>query len=168
MIALLESIKPQDDDFAELLKQLASDAGVPFEEEELKDAEPQIDLAEELREKWGVKSGDLWELKGKCTHKLLCGDSTKKEDVDRLMDGETCEVCLTDPPYSVNYDRSQAERGGDISAHASYVEVDLNPCDVLSFMALVPIINSGMNQLWFPHGRESQLVGKCLLMQQLS
>ena len=47
-----------------------------------------------------VKTGDLW-LLGK--HRLLCADSTKPEDVKRLMDGKKANVCITDPPYACNY-----------------------------------------------------------------
>jgi hypothetical protein len=61
------------------------------------DAEPQIDKAEELREKWGVEPGQLWELGD---HRLLCGDSTKKEDVERVMGGEKANLCFTSPPYN--------------------------------------------------------------------
>jgi len=60
------------------------------------DAEPQIDKAEELRAKWGVEPGQLWELGD---HRLLCGDSTKKEDVERVMGGERAGLCFTSPPY---------------------------------------------------------------------
>lgn len=62
------------------------------------DAEPQIDKAEELRAKWGVEPGQLWELGD---HRLLCGDSTKPEDVSRLMEGQKAEMVFTDPPYAL-------------------------------------------------------------------
>jgi len=62
------------------------------------DAEPQIDKAEELRVKWGVEPGQLWELGD---HRLLCGDSTKKEDVDRVMGGKKAAMVFTDPPYAL-------------------------------------------------------------------
>jgi DNA modification methylase len=36
-------------------------------------------------------------------HVLLCGDSTKKEDVERLMNGAKADMVFTDPPWNVNY-----------------------------------------------------------------
>jgi DNA modification methylase len=45
-----------------------------------------------------TKPGDLW-LLGK--HRLLCGDSGKVEDVDRLLDGAKIHLVNTDPPYGV-------------------------------------------------------------------
>jgi DNA modification methylase len=45
-----------------------------------------------------TKPGDLW-LLGK--HSLLCGDSGKAEDVDRLLDGAPIHMVNTDPPYGV-------------------------------------------------------------------
>ena len=65
------------------------------------DAEPQIDKADELREKWGVEPGQLWELGD---HRLLCGDSTKKEDVEKALGGASPLLMVTDPPYGVEYD----------------------------------------------------------------
>lgn len=47
-----------------------------------------------------TKPGDLWLLGN---HRLLCGDSTKKEDVEKLMNGEKADMVFTDPPYNVNY-----------------------------------------------------------------
>jgi DNA modification methylase len=43
--------------------------------------------------------GDVWQLGN---HRLMCGDSTSAEDVDKLMNGETADMWLTDPPYNVN------------------------------------------------------------------
>jgi DNA modification methylase len=45
-----------------------------------------------------TQSGDLWILGD---HQLLCGDSSKPEDVDRLLDGATIQLVNTDPPYNV-------------------------------------------------------------------
>lgn len=47
--------------------------------------------------------GTLYILGG---HRLLCGDSTKREDFERLMDGRKARLIFTDPPYSVNYESS--------------------------------------------------------------
>ena len=82
-----------------------------------------------------TKPGDLI-LLGK--HRLLCGDSTKAEDVARLMEGERASACITDPPYSVNYDKSQEQRGGNATVHGAYHEAAIDPSDLLTFMALVP------------------------------
>lgn len=47
-----------------------------------------------------VKPGELWQL-GK--HRLMCGDATNQEDVDKLMNGTRADLLLTDPPYNVDY-----------------------------------------------------------------
>lgn len=45
-----------------------------------------------------TQPGDLWILGD---HRLLCGDSSKAEDVDRLIDGAPIHLVNTDPPYNV-------------------------------------------------------------------
>ena len=47
-----------------------------------------------------AKLGDIYQL-GR--HRLMCGDSTKAEDIDRLMDGVKADMVFTDPPYGYNY-----------------------------------------------------------------
>lgn len=53
------------------------------------------------------KTGDLWELGG---HRLLCGDSTKGEDVKAVMNGERAAMCFTDPPYNIDYGTFKGEK----------------------------------------------------------
>jgi site-specific DNA-methyltransferase (adenine-specific) len=48
-----------------------------------------------------TKPGDLWILGN---HRLLCGDSTNPQHLQRLMDGKLADLWLTDPPYNVDYE----------------------------------------------------------------
>lgn len=45
--------------------------------------------------------GDIWQLGN---HRLMCGNSTQKEDVLRLMNDQHADLLLTDPPYNVDYE----------------------------------------------------------------
>jgi DNA modification methylase len=55
------------------------------------------------------RPGDLWQL-GR--HRLLCGDSTKIEDVNRVLDNVSPHLMVTDPPYGVDYDPAWRKRAG--------------------------------------------------------
>jgi len=52
-----------------------------------------------------TKPGDLWILG---EHRLLCGDSTNADDVERLMDGNLAAATVTDPPYNIDYGNNKS------------------------------------------------------------
>lgn len=52
-----------------------------------------------------AKLGDIWQL-GR--HMVMCGDSTKKEEVERLMNGKKADMVFTDPPYGFNYQKKSS------------------------------------------------------------
>lgn len=68
---------------------------------------PQCD-EDEVPEKVELKTklGDIYQL-GR--HRLMCGDSTSIDAVEKLMDGEKADLWLTDPPYGVGYRSNGAE-----------------------------------------------------------
>lgn len=75
-----------------------------FPEEETQEAE--VDVLEdeapepEEDEETLCQPGDVWKL-GR--HRLICGDSTDQRTIWKLMQGETADLYLTDPPYNVDY-----------------------------------------------------------------
>lgn len=101
--SLLGELEFENEDLQKMLDELSKEAGVEASNGELQDPEPQLDRAEELLAAWDVKPGQLWEIKGKQTHRLLCGDSTKGEDVKRVIGGEKAAL-VSDPPYGIDFD----------------------------------------------------------------
>lgn len=88
------------------------DWGVPAWETEHADAPLSEDAVDDDFDESEVKEsickpGDLWILG---EHRLLCGDSTKPDDISRLMDGELADLWLTDPPYNVAYEGKTKDR----------------------------------------------------------
>ena len=79
-----------------------------------------------------TKSGDIW-LLGE--HRVLCGDATKKEDVDILMEGQKADLMLTDPPYGINADKMTLGTGkkefyrGDWDSKKPQIGMLLSYCD---------------------------------------
>lgn len=53
-----------------------------------------------------AQTGDVWLLGN---HRLMCGDCRSKSDVTTLMNGEHADLCVTDPPYNVNYEGGTEE-----------------------------------------------------------
>ena len=83
-----------------------------FDEKELADLfatdsdgakDDDYDLTAALEKAAFVERGDLWTV-GR--HRLVCGDATSAEDVQRLMGGKRANLVLTDPPYGVSFKSS--------------------------------------------------------------
>lgn len=73
------------------------------DKEIIEDEIPEVDESKEPI----TKTGDIWQL-GR--HRLLCGDSTKKETVRALMGDTKADLLITDPPYNVNYEGKTKEK----------------------------------------------------------
>lgn len=78
-----------------------------------------FDIETELKKPTFTKAGDVWTL-GR--HRLVCGDSTKKETFDTLMDGKKANLVLTDPPYNVNYEGTAGKIKNDHMANDAFYQ----------------------------------------------
>ncbi len=83
---MLEATGFDESELEELLAEIAGEPDVIQDDVPEPPAEPV------------AKLGQLWALGD---HRLLCGDSTKTDDVERLMDGEKARMVFTDPPYAL-------------------------------------------------------------------
>lgn len=114
-------------------------ADVGFSSEELdtifnlvEDEPEQFDLEKELAKlnikEIKVQKGDVYQLG---EHRLMCGDSTVEADITKLMNGEQADLCLTDPPYILDY--LNAKRHGNptegfgAKKNRRYLETDVLP-----------------------------------------
>lgn len=79
-------------DFGDLEIDWGIDVELNEEQEVIEDEIP--DAPEEPKSKYG----DIYQLGN---HRLMCGDSTKKEDIEKLMNGEKADLVFTDPPYGM-------------------------------------------------------------------
>lgn len=80
------------------------DLDLPSEPNEKDDEVPEVEENE-----FGVKLGDVWQLGN---HRLMCGDSTDKDQVDLLMCGEKADMVYTDPPYGISEEGDRSKRVG--------------------------------------------------------
>jgi DNA modification methylase len=75
--------------------------------------------------KYEVKLGDIFKLGD---HVIMCGDSTKKEEFDKIMQGNKADLVLTDPPYNLNFNGTV---GGQFTNMAND---NLNEADFQAFI----------------------------------
>lgn len=81
--------------------------------------EDDFDVESELKQPCFSKAGDLWML-GK--HRVLCGDSTKAECYDTLMDGVKANLVLSDPPYNVDVEETAGKIMNDNMGDSEFYE----------------------------------------------
>ena len=98
----IELVTLQDDDFDVSLTGFDADALAELlaDEDGNGDGETDDDAVPEITETPISRPGDVWVLGG---HRLLCGDSTKAECFEQLLQGSQVDMVFTDPPYNVNY-----------------------------------------------------------------
>lgn len=103
---LLENVEAESEAVQAMLDGLAEEHGIEQgNDEDIPEApEPQIDRAAELQKEWKTKTGQLWLIEGKAgVHRVLCGDSTKVEDAERLASSQA-RALVSDPPYGIGYE----------------------------------------------------------------
>jgi len=118
---------------------LLTDVGFSSEELddifELEDTPEEFDLEKELQklkiDKIEIQKGDRYQLGD---HILMCGDSTIEADVLKLMSGEKADMCLTDPPYILDYLKGKKKDGKPTEGFGfkrdrKYLETDVLPPD---------------------------------------
>lgn len=70
------------------------------------------DKTPEIPEEPKAELGDIYQLGN---HRLMCGDSTKCQDIEKLMSGARVDMVFTDPPYGMNLDTDYSDMKSKIS-----------------------------------------------------
>ena len=112
----------------EMLRQLSEEHDLTpwFEDDELLaevldtvEGNTDPDDVPEVPEEPITKPGDLWILGN---HRLLCGDSTSLDEVEKLMAGAKADLLHTDPPYGVSYDGKGGQKQWEMIKNDAMVE----------------------------------------------
>jgi DNA modification methylase len=117
--ALLHTLTTESAAVEELLRRTAGpQLWQQLHPEEVKEVEVPPDTAAELRKKWHTETGQIWQIGA---HRILCGDCTDEEAMERLWSPENSPARLiwTDPPYGVAYAKknqflNRSDRGNRI------------------------------------------------------
>lgn len=104
-----------------------------FEDEEKEVVEDEFDIDSNIPEQPKAKYGDIYQL-GK--HRLMCGDSTKEEDVEKLMNGDKADMVFTDPPYGYKYQSNMRTKSDKF-------DVLINDDKILDFMKPLKQVTDG-------------------------
>ena len=110
-----------------------SDFGFDLDLEDEEEKEIIEDEVPEVPEEPKAKLGDIYQLGN---HRLMCGDSTKEEDVAKLMNGVKADMVFTDPPYGYEYQSNMRTK-------TEKFDVIENDDKKLDFMPIVKKFNNG-------------------------
>jgi DNA modification methylase len=130
---LAETVQSLEDVFTGFTA-LELDELLPSQAGKGEDPGPQVDRAEELRAKWGVEAGQVWQLGD---HRLICGDCTDPETVRRGMDGEQADYILTDPPYCSGGFQESGRSRGSVGTTAVHKQIAADTLSTRGYMALI-------------------------------
>lgn len=83
-----------------------------FDKDLIIEPDEKDDEVPETPEEPQSKPGDLYELGN---HRVLCGDSTKIEDVERLMNKQLADIVVTDPPYNTGMQGKEGDEKARLS-----------------------------------------------------
>jgi len=147
LLHLLRDTQFESQAVNDMLEAVANGERLPMPDltEPVDDPGPQIDRADELREKWQTERGQVWEV-GR--HRLMCGDCTIVTDMDRLLDAAQPAMMFTDPPYGVGYEgghfhsgdvnikrpRDRLQGDNDASVYAEFLPLALSVVDGPCYM----------------------------------
>ena len=97
-----------------------------------------------------TQPGDVWQL-GR--HRLICGDSTKPEDVARVLDGAKPHLMVTDPPYGVEYDAGWRNKvvmikGEEPGAHGGFALGKVKNDGIVDWRAVWTLFPGDVAYVW--------------------
>lgn len=106
----------------------------PEQIEGLTDEDAVPDVPEEPK----TKLGDIYQLGN---HRLMCGDSTSIDAVDKLMDGQKADMVFTDPPYGVEYQSNMRTK-------SQKFDVLVNDDQFLDIAPILEVFSKGWMFIW--------------------
>ena len=118
-----------------------------FSEDELQFLEPEVqgltddDDVPEVEEAI-TQQGDLWILG---EHRLLCGDGTIKQNVDKLLDGKNIDLILTDPPYCSGGFQESGKSVGSVGTDAKHKIIVNDRLSTRGYTALLKTVFTNIN-----------------------
>lgn len=115
------------------INNILSTSGTDYEGLTDEDEIPDVD-------KTDIKEGDMFALG---QHKIICGDSTDKNVLDKLLGKETIDLLLTDPPYGVNYSQKNEflnkwDKGNRVQRDIVNDEIEDLESFCTSFLNIIP------------------------------